>query len=728
MITRSRFAALFVCILIAMPGCGNAPTTDNGSNNGNSSGDSADTQSNAATAASVIDSAQQMLDDGADVDATRDAMLNELQSKSGVETAEIDEYSDVIWADFDNGETQLFAIFDDENEGDDAETWLQLLNDADDTNQAIAPISFPLRPVAKVQRPQIAPVFPDSSFLMPASNKAILANGLAPFHDAWPHEDNRPLIAKMLTDIGYSVTQTDLTVEMFTHLSDYGVIYAESHGGWRTASIRDLTTDPLNPTDPVPTCFGSPGNQWLLTTTEVTDANRATYQKDVDCRRLMIMNATLRSPNKPTEKKQFYCVTPLFMREYDKKNFPDRTLMFINSCRGFDVSLGGHFKDALDARCNGGTYVAWTNRVHPVAAFRGALNLFQLLTGSNEELSANQIPFLEKNVPPIMNMSIAEAYAAMAAKGYSDGIITNRGAALFYRTEESATELPPILTLAPAITDFFLDEIGNAALQARSPDNAELIIGDAPGNLPDISTVTIDIGKTTALQTTNVTGTGYALKVPVGAEGELRLRKDDRIGPPMQLLTWKPSFVVQGEGPHGLTFTVTYLMHGRGIPSPRSRTGAQGTFLWLDPMEGFDARFDAASTVTWSVGGSANVGGVQYAHSGGGTQTISFKSDDGTAHSASMISNDGRTAEVDFTIETELTYTTTISGNGPTTMEQHTLPAGNYTYSPAAPLGEDWTLQSGTLGVFFTETGWSGNMTWNAATPNPPYDYEKFRR
>ncbi|MEZ6083045.1 MAG: hypothetical protein R3E58_03590 [Phycisphaerae bacterium] len=267
------------CILFVMPGCGNAPTTDNGGNNGNSSGNSADTQSNAATAASVIDNAQQMLDDGRDVDATRDAMLNELQGKSGVETAEIDEYSDVIWADFDNGETQLFAIFDDESEGNDAETWLQLLNDANDANPSISPINFPLRPIAKVQRPQIAPVFPDSSFLMPASNKAILANGLAPFHDDWPHEDNRPLIAKMLTDIGYQVTQTDLTVEMFTHLSDYGVIYTESHGGWRAPSIRDLATDPFDATDPVPTCFGSPGNQWLLTTTEVTDANRTTLSK-----------------------------------------------------------------------------------------------------------------------------------------------------------------------------------------------------------------------------------------------------------------------------------------------------------------------------------------------------------------------------------------------------------------------------------------------------------------
>ncbi len=37
-------------------------------------------------------------------------------------------------------------------------------------------------------------------------------------------------------------------------------------------------------------------------------------------------------------------------------------------------------------------------------------------------------------------------------------------------------------------------------------------------------------------------------------------------------------------------------------------------------------------------------------------------------------------------------------------------------------------MPTGTLGVFFTETGWSGNMTWNTATPNPPYDYEKFRR
>jgi hypothetical protein len=721
-----HYAFLFACVaaILTLTGCGNQTADDNGG----SSGNSGSSQSNAATAAAVVENARQMLDDGADVDTTRAAMLEELQGKSDVETADIDESSDVIWADFDNGETQLFAVFDDESEGNDAETWSQLLEEADTTSQSIAPGSFPLPPTAKVRRPQIAPSFPDSVFLMPASNKALVANGLTPFHDTWPHEDNRPLIAKMLKDVGYEVTQTDLTVELFTHLSDYGVIYTESHGGWRDASIRDLTTDPLDATAPIPTCFGSPSNQWLLTTTQVTAANRETYQKDVDCRRLIIMNATLRSPNKPTEEKQFYCVTPLFMREYDKKDFPDRTLMFINSCRGFGVSLDSHFRNALDARCVGGSYLAWVNRVHPVAAFRGGLYFFQLMTGSNEELSVSQIPFLEKNVPPVNNMSIAEAFAAMFAKGYTNGLIASYGAMMFYRTEEDASGGGPNLTLAPVISDFFLDEIGNAALQARTPDDAELIIGDAPGNLPDISTVTIGIGKTTTLQTQHITGTGYALKVPVGAEGELRLRKDDRIGPPMQLLTWRPSFVVKGTGPEGLTFTATFLMHGRGIPAPRSRSGAQGTFLWLDPMEAFDARFDEASTVTWSVGGSANVGGVTYQHSGGGTQTISFKAADGTFHPASMISNDGQTADIEITVETPLKYTTTITGNGQSTTQENTLPAGDYSYAPAAQLGPDWTLQSGASPIFFTQNGWSANMTWNAATPTPPYDYEKFRR
>ncbi|GJM25938.1 MAG: hypothetical protein DHS20C16_23530 [Phycisphaerae bacterium] len=728
--TKTYSTILLILCATVLTGCMNTPDGSNDGNNGDSSGNSNDAQSNTNTAKEVFDNALQMLDDGADVDETRMAMLAELQSKSNVEAAEIDEHSDVVWADFENGETRLFAIYDDENDGHDEETWSQLVNEADAANQNGFSGSFPLRPIAKVRRTQIIPELPDSSFLIPASNRAVVANGLTPFHADWPHEDNRPQIASMLEDLGYVVTQTDLNVDLFTHLSDYGVIYTESHGGWRAPSIQDLTADPsgIDPNEPIPTCFGSPSTQWVLTTTEVTDANRATYQKDVDCRRLMIMHATLRSRNKPEERKEFYCVTPLFIREYDKNNFPDRTFMYLNSCRGFDASQNSHFRDVLDERCVGGTYMAWMNKPHPVAAFRAGLNFFQLMCGTNQELSTKSIPFLEENVPPITNMSIAEAFAAMFAKGYTNGLIASRGAMLFYRTEEDTTGLPPILTFAPVISDFFLDEIGNAALQARSPDNAELIIGDAPGNLPDISTVTIDIGKTTALQTTNVTGTGYALKVPVGAEGELRLRKDGRTSPPMQLLTWKPSFVIRGTGPDGLTFTATFLMHGRGLPAPRSRSGAQGTFLWLEPTEAFDARFDAASTVTWSVGGSANVGGVQYSHSGGGSQTISFKAADGTLHSASMISNDGLTAEIDFTVETELKYTTTISGNGPTTMEERTLPVGNYSYAPSAQLGQDWTLQSGSLGVFFTQTGWTGDMTWNAATPTPPYDYEKFRR
>ena len=90
-------------------------------------------------------------------------------------------------------------------------------------------------------------------------------------------------------------------------------------------------------------------------------------------------------------KDQFFIVTPNYIREHDKGTFPDNTLMLLSSCSAYLEDKSSPMKDLLFEKCNkGARFLGWTGKVSASIAIRAALNLFQLMTASNEELTGQR--------------------------------------------------------------------------------------------------------------------------------------------------------------------------------------------------------------------------------------------------------------------------------------------------------------------------------------------------
>ena len=113
--------------------------------------------------------------------------------------------------------------------------------------------------------------------------------------------------------------------------------------------------------------------------------------------------STINHGRKVTKVGQLFAVTPNYIRQYNPGKFPDNTLMVLDVCSADKSEAGSRspMKALLFEKSNkGARFLGWNGNTE-VAMMEGAsLNLFQLMTASNEKLTVKGITFLKKSTPP----------------------------------------------------------------------------------------------------------------------------------------------------------------------------------------------------------------------------------------------------------------------------------------------------------------------------------------
>lgn len=662
---------------------------------------------------SALDAVDQNLDQGADLPAVRQDLLNRLKADSHVAGAGLDEDSDVVWADFTNGEIHCFWIVDATTDAP--------AGSVDSLTVAALPgrsahtlfTSLPVESTSTNHR-SVAAFNPDTFWHLPANNKALLVNALWPFHADWDISDTTVRIKDMLEACGYVVEPEPvvypdgqvgpglLTLDHFQHLSDYGVIFIETHGARRKPEYpaEALQLPPSLGLPNTGTCGGDASLMVLLTTTPTTPAAMAKYAGDLNCGRVTFWNARIRDPKgKIIRRQQYFGVTPNFIREHDPGKFPDSTLFFLNACRGFgDDSYSSPFASTLFEKCNRGAYfIGWAKKVfYPIAA-RAALNHFQLMTGANDELYIKGKALLRSATPPCGG-GFTELNAAWYQLSIRDYITDPSSGAVLTRRVQNDEGTG--LILMPHVLGASQENDGRFSLGMISDTVPQLTIG--------VTVVPVQRDTWNTLPTR-----GWKMPASVTSYGDMVLSQDGRMGIARPLHRWRPSISVTG-GTGGRVVNATFTLQGRATIDGGSLRASP----WADPPAAqFQAYWDKpASFIAWNITGESTSTSGDYHYSYSGTGSRAFGDNDG-----GLLESQGNGTTARLSAYAQVTYTTT--GIDLSTGEQW---SGDNTVTISVDreglaLGADWTVAAGAYTENNTSLG-DVQMNWNAFTPTPPFD------
>ncbi len=282
--------------------------------------------------------------------------------------------------------------------------------------------------------PEVGQVLPEwTPCALPNSRKAWVASAMFPLATS-ADTNYTPVLSKMLSDRGYEAEWGVPDIDSFRHLTDYGVIYIETAGS-------------VSP-DPSTFC--------IMTTTEASDQVKDLYVDDLQAGLVVLTTAIKVGATGLQEVVGTVLgVTPAFVRQYDKDNFPDNTLLCL-ACQG-EADGGSEWAQMLHDKCATGRLITWLGDVPWPDAARAGLNLFQMLTGSNEEFSFQRasmgggtlFPLLQQNTPPCIPLPLDLAYRALQLQGYTNG------GGLYWLMVDEAPGLPRLI-LAPGIIDLVM--------------------------------------------------------------------------------------------------------------------------------------------------------------------------------------------------------------------------------------------------------------------------------
>ncbi|MDM8006783.1 MAG: hypothetical protein QUV05_11635 [Phycisphaerae bacterium] len=662
------------------------------SGNGFTSGDMA---ADASDAEDTGKSLTQAIEGGASTEDAINSLVQTLKANPNVVVAVADEDDRTAWALFESGLECVYEVIDDE------ETDLTL-----PAVQATAAVESSF---------SIAQAGSGLSYKLPANNRAVLANSL---YVTRPLQDVRTPIKTMLEACGYDVDVVDADLTFFENMSQYSVIFIEAHGGRRSSA--EATWDSAANTfynlvlkQNLPACGMVGGEAVLQTTTVPTQDLITEYKEDLECGRLKLRFPTVKRKGLPPVTYRFFGVTPNFVRRHDTGKFPDYALLCLSACRSF-IADASPWADLMNEKSYGSIVVGWDNRVHYGISARAMLNLFQLMTGSNEQFAIIQTddaggiktiyPLLDKYDPTVPPQTAGDAFDALEPKGFNlDPMTTarlNAGGDTLYGFNQ--------LMLAPAIETFETRGDGKVEMTARCADNAEL----------DFSNGSVNIG--------TASNGSWQFTLPGLYFGPMSLVMEGRRCPPRDLLRWNP--VVIKIRPASTTtafgtcnFEVTYRLSARAFAAGNR----QGWLVWYPPDSAFSAGWDPdGSVVTWSINGNASItdpmfGTSQCTWSGGNTRA--FNEVAVSAGSTGDIwSLDGQTAWLTVEPPFSLEYTALCSGLFPPDYA-----CGIYaSVSIQVQLGADWTILAGST----TDLMGLNVIEWQACTPTPAFDSSRLPR
>lgn len=684
--TKQRTLVFLIALFAFMPGCPQ-PAPDNSGDNLPRAQASSTENADAVNAA--LEAAEDLLRDGAANEDARAALLARLQSDPQVLGAALDPDSGAVFADFRNGETQVFSIIDTTA---DTEGSLTSLRDSASTARATA-----LPPVRPAKPAAAQGTGLDTYWRMPANNRALLVNAISALHPDLPYTNSTNTLWKMLSDRGYEAAPPDnLTVDHFRHLSDYGVIVIEAHGLWREPQWAPEIMFPSG------TCGGAGSKQALLTTTVVTQENTVAYTPDIVCGRLMAWNTSFRDPRNRLRRLQAWSVTPNFVREHDPGAFPSNTLFCLNSCRGFDQNFFSPYEQLLFEKCGSGAmFFGWTQRVDYAYAGRALLNIMQLATSSNESLVIEGVNVLRQYTPPQGNFaSMRMAWAQLNARGWTFDP-TTLGQLVYTDQQEDFRDF----VLMPHFVDYL--SILNAANQNEYKLNLwSMGIG------PHLSIG----GNPIALQReNNGLFTVYRLPATTYAYyGELTLSEQDRGDVRRVLHRWRPSISIANAG-GDLQYQITLTLMAR------SATANGRGSAWADPPRavfGETAWDKPACWVAWNVSGektyNSDHGRMRAVYSGSGSRVF------GAGDTGGLRCNeDGLSVDLNATAWIVYTTTTTNLDTGETTSYDTT--AGASVEARGIALSQEWTIASASHQANNATLG-DHQVRWNAIAAEPPFD------
>lgn len=659
--------------------------------NGFTSGDMA---ADASDAEDTSKSLTQAIEGGASAEDAVNSLVQTLKANPNVVVAMADEDNRTAWALFESGLECVYEVIDDE------ETDLTL-----PAGQAMA---------AAESSFSIAQAGWGLSYRLPANNRAVLANSL---YVTRPLQDVRTPMKTMLEACGYDVEVVDADLTFFENMSQYSVIFIEAHGGRRSSAeaIWDSAANTfynLVLEQNLPACGLVGAEAVLQTTTEVTQDLMTEYKQDLECGRLKLRFPTVKRKGQPPVSYRFFAVTPNFVRRHNTDKFPDYTLLCLSACRSFTAD-GSPWADLMNEKSYGSITIGWDHRVHYGISARAMLNLFQLLTGSNEQFAIIQTddaggiktiyPLLDKYDPPVPPQTAGDAFDALEPKGFNlDPITTARltasGDTLYGFNQ---------LMLAPAIETFETRGDGKVEMAARCADNAEL----------EFSNGSVNIG--------TASNGSWQFTLPGLYFGPMSLVMEGRRCPPRDLLRWNP--VVIKIRPASTTnafgtcnFEVTYRLSARAIAAGNR----QGWLVWYPPDSAFSAGWDPdGSVVTWSINGSASTtdmfGTSQCTWSGGNTRAFNEVSIS-PGDTGGLDSMDGKTAWLTVEPPFNLEYTASCSGAFPPDYA-----CGIYgSIWIEVQLGADWTILAGST----TDLMGLNVIEWQACTPTPAFDSSRLPR
>jgi hypothetical protein len=653
------------------------------------------TPENGPTVKAAVSKAEQMLKIGTDVDVILTSLEGQLKADARVYDVELESENSSVSMVFNDGETHTILLIDEENEsGDLSSSSSSLAYDPQSAHAGTRSSN------ALTLQPQDAG---QGYYRMPANNQMLLANSLTLFHGNSPKfvvTDSTELIGKMLKARGYEgEPEKEITIDLFKNLTSYGVIVLETHGGGRNLQYPTELFGKAN--------CGGEFSKYKLLTTEVATADKILqYKDDLFCGRVTLYDNLTRRGGRLVVKNQYFGVTANYVREHDKGTFPDNTLMLISSCSAYSDTMSSPLKDMLFEKCNkGARFLSWTGKVSARIAIRAALNLFQLMTASNEELTGKEgYKALEKSTPPQGGEFTALERALGELRSNSYLTDPRNGASL--ELSKQNTETTDLILMPHPLS----------------------ISGDSDLWVLDIyceGQPTATVGETDAALE-NIGGSGWKLSMPVGAYGDMVIRENGRVSIARPLHRWRPQLkidttIINSLFPFlHLNATVTLLARAT-VDSWCFRESA-----WIDPPPAtFNTYWDIdGSNIAWTIDGSGTQTydeySMSYQYTGSGLESCRA-----AECSGSFYSFDGVTASFQICCS-KLPFTVTFKGSdGAGGQDNPDLSfCATIWEDNVIALADDWSVAGGSHQDNISSLD-PIQISWNAFSAEPPFDQEK---
>jgi hypothetical protein len=392
-------------------------------------------------------------------------------------------------------------------------------------------------------------------------------------------------------------------------------------------------------------------------------------------------------------------VTPNYIRMYAQGNFPDNTLMIMNTCSSYNKDMSSPMKNLLFEKSGqGARFLGWNGKALVSGMGRTALNLFQLMTASNEELTVKNLKALEKSTPPQGGefTALERALDELKQKSYLTDPKTGATLELSKQGSENTD-----LILMPHPLDIYRSS-------SNDPFEMTLYCANKPTSTIDSTEVSLE----------NIVGTGWKLSVPVTAYGDLVITDGERESIPRPIYRWKPQFKIKYTGAN---YGAMPFMQLNGTLTLQARAGMGSCFrdsVWNDPPTAvFDAPWDLeVSTIGWSISGAGkDEGGNNYQYSGSDIATLKAKNGTG-----SMWSYDGETLSLQVCCD-DLKYNLTLKAADGTvgSFDSSTNMCATIFYKSDV-LSDDWSVEKGS----YHDDIYELQIDWNAFSPEPLFDEE----